>query len=126
MILEMLLDNAGIRDLFLGVVSVDDIKTFKPSLGTYCQFLRQAKTTGNSAWLISSNPFDGIGSISVGMKAAWVQRSSDAIFDPWGIEPTITINNLLELKEKIHQYKLIALRVQQAHLTYCSLSRIER
>ena len=102
--LEMLLDNAGIRDLFLGVVSVDDIKTFKPSPGTYCHFLRQAKATGNSAWLISSNPFDVIGAISTGMKAAWVQRSPEAIFDPWGIEPTITVNNLLELNDKISQY----------------------
>ncbi len=100
----MLLNNAGIRDLFLGVVSVDDIKTFKPSPGTYCHFLRQAKATGNSAWLISSNPFDVIGAISTGMKAAWVQRSPEAIFDPWGIEPTITVNNLLELNDKISQY----------------------
>lgn len=102
--LEMLLENAGIRDLFLGVVSVDDIKTFKPSPGAYCHFLRQAKATGNSAWLISSNPFDVIGAISTGMKAAWVQRSPEAIFDPWGIEPTITVNNLLELNDKISQY----------------------
>ena len=34
---EKLLTNAGIRDLFLGVVSVDDIKTFKPSPGAYVQ-----------------------------------------------------------------------------------------
>lgn len=102
--LEMLLDNAGIRDLFLGVVSVDDIKTFKPSPGTYCHFLRQAKATGKSAWLISSNSFDVIGAISAGMKAVWVQRSPEAIFDPWGIAPTITVNNLLELSDKIGRY----------------------
>lgn len=101
--LQMLLHNASIRDLFVGVVSVDDIKTFKPSPGTYCHFLRQSESTGNSAWLVSSNPFDVIGAISAGMKAAWVQRSSEAIFDPWGIEPTITVNNLLELGEKIPQ-----------------------
>jgi 2-haloacid dehalogenase len=35
------------------------------------------------------------------MRAAWVQRSKDAIFDPWGIEPTITVNNLSELYGKI-------------------------
>lgn len=104
--LEMLLSNAGIRDLFLDVVSVDDIKTFKPSPGTYCHFLRQAKATGDIAWLISSNPFDVIGAISAGMKAAWVQRSPEAIFDPWGIEPTITIGNLLELHDKINQHSL--------------------
>ncbi|TKB09659.1 haloacid dehalogenase type II [Desulforhopalus sp. IMCC35007] len=103
---EILLDNADIRDLFQGVVSVDDIKTFKPSPATYCHFLRQAKATGDRAWMISSNPFDVIGAMSAGMKAAWVQRSPGAVFDPWGIEPTITINNLLELNDGIHQHSL--------------------
>ncbi len=104
--LEMLLDNAGIRDLFLGVVSVDDIRTFKPSTGTYCHFLRQAGATGCSAWLISSNPFDVIGAISAGMKSAWLRRSPEAVFDPWGIDPTITIKDLLELGGKISDYSM--------------------
>ncbi len=99
--LEMLLNTAGIRDLFLGVVSVDDIKVFKPSPATYGHFLRQAEATGGSAWLISSNPFDVIGAISAGMKAAWVKRSPGAIFDPWGIEPTTIVKSLVELKEQI-------------------------
>ena len=99
--LEVLLNNAGIRELFLGVVSVDDIKSFKPNPAVYSHFLRQSQSTGGSAWLISSNPFDVIGAISAGMKSAWVRRSPEAIFDPWGIEPTITVNSLLELDKKI-------------------------
>lgn len=101
--LEVLLNNAGIRALFLGVVSVDDIKSFKPNPAVYSHFLRQSKATGGSSWLISSNPFDVIGAISAGMKSAWVRRSPEAIFDPWGIEPTITVNSLLELDNKIDQ-----------------------
>lgn len=104
--LEMLLANAGIRDLFLGVVSVDDIRTFKPSPGTYCHFLRQAEATGCNTWLVSSNPFDVIGAISAGMKSAWLRRSPEAVFDPWGIDPTITVKNLLELGERISDYSL--------------------
>lgn len=102
--LEMLLGNAGIRDLFLGVVSVDDIKSFKPNPAVYSHFLRQAEVSGGSAWLISSNPFDVIGSISAGMKSAWIQRSPEAIFDPWGIEPTLRVSSLSELKEAIAQH----------------------
>ena len=99
---EKLLTHAGVRDLFLGVVSVDDIKTFKPSPGAYAYFLRSAETKSAEAWLISSNSFDVTGSISAGMKSAWIQRSSDAIFDPWEIKPTITVNSLLELAERIN------------------------
>jgi 2-haloacid dehalogenase len=96
-----LLVAAGIRDYFQGIVSVDDLKSFKPSPAVYSHFLRESGAKSSNAWLISSNPFDVIGAISAGMRAAWVQRSKDAIFDPWGIEPTITVNNLGELYGKI-------------------------
>lgn len=98
---ETLLANAGIRDYFAGVVSVDAVKSYKPDPAVYAHFLRQAGATGAEAWLISSNPFDVIGAISAGMRAAWVQRSPDALFDPWGIEPTLIVNSLVGLAEKI-------------------------
>lgn len=98
---EMLLATAGIRDLFLGVVSVDEIKSFKPNPAVYSHFLRKSDSVGADAWLVSSNPFDVIGAISSGMRAAWVQRSPEALFDPWGIEPTITVNTLSGLADKI-------------------------
>ena len=101
--LEVLLGNAGIRDLFLGVVSVDDIKSFKPNPAVYSHSLRQSKSTGGSAWLISSNPFDVIGAISAGMRSAWVRRSPEGVFDPWGIEPTITVTSLIELKDSLRE-----------------------
>ncbi len=94
---ETLLSAAGIRDFFLGVVSCDDVRSFKPNPAVYAHFLRQAQATGSEAWLVSGNPFDVIGAISAGMRGAWVRRSTDAIFDPWGIEPTITIRSLGEL-----------------------------
>ena len=99
--LESLLGNAGIRALFNGVVSVDGIKSFKPNPGVYSHFLRQSGATGGDAWLISSNPFDVIGALSAGMKSAWVKRSPEAIFDPWGMEPTLTVSSLIELADKI-------------------------
>jgi len=98
---EKLLVHAGVRDLFLDVVSVDDIKTFKPSPGAYAHFLRTAKAKSGDSWLISSNPFDVTGSISAGLRSTWIQRSTEAIFDPWEIQPTLKVNSLLELIEKI-------------------------
>ena len=96
---ETLLSAASIRDRFLGVVSCDDVRSFKPNPAVYAHFLRQAQATGNEAWLISGNPFDVIGAISAGMRGAWVRRTKDAIFDPWGIEPTITVTSLAELAD---------------------------
>ncbi len=99
--LEKLLTYAGIRDYFQGIVSVDDVRTFKPSPVVYEHFLRTTGSTANNAWLISSNPFDVIGAISVNMNAAWVQRSGTEIFDPWGITPSITVKSLSGLDQAI-------------------------
>lgn len=99
-----LLSSAGILDAFLGVVSVDDLKSFKPNPAVYCHFLRVSGASAGEAWLVSSNPFDVIGAVSAGMKAAWLQRSPEALFDPWGVEPTITISSLIELEERIARY----------------------
>ena len=98
---DALLVAAGIRGYFSGIVSVDALRSYKPNPAVYGYFLRQSGTSGGNSWLISGNSFDVIGAISAGMLAAWVQRSKDSIFDPWGIEPTITVTSLGELTEKI-------------------------
>lgn len=98
---ENLLVAAGIRAAFLGVISVDDLKTFKPNPAVYSHFLREARVSGSDAWLVSSNPFDVIGAVSAGLRAAWVRRSAESVFDPWGIEPTVTVGSLDELPEAL-------------------------
>ena len=96
-----LLEHSGISPFFEDVVSTDEIKSFKPNPAVYAHFLRRTGATGREAWLISGNPFDVIGAVSAGMRAAWVKRSAKTIFDPWEIEPTITIGSLTDLAEGI-------------------------
>ena len=101
---EEVLHANGLREWFEGVVSCDALKTFKPNPDVYHYFMREAGDS-NDAWLISGNPFDVIGAVSAGMKAAWVKRSDRAVFDPWGIEPTVTVDTLSELCEKVDSQK---------------------
>lgn len=96
-----LLETSGISSYFEDVVSTDEIKSFKPNPAVYAHFLRRTGATGEQAWLVSGNPFDVIGAVSAGMRAAWVRRSPQAIFDPWEIKPTITIGSLAELADAI-------------------------
>lgn len=98
---ETLLLAAGIRDLFDGVVSVDDRKTFKPNPDVYEHLLNTTAASADETWLISSNPFDVIGAVSSGLRGVWVQRSAESTFDPWGIEPTVTISSLHALGDQI-------------------------
>ena len=96
-----LLVNAGIEGHFEGVVSVDDIRSFKPNPAVYAHFLRQAGARGSDSWLVSGNPFDVIGAMSAGLRGAWVKRSASAMFDPWEIKPTVTIADLGELQDAL-------------------------
>ena len=98
---DKLLVAAGIRELFEGIVSVEDLRSFKPDPAVYKHLLNKAQSQADNTWLISSNSFDVIGAVSAGMRAAWVKRSDDAIFDPWGIEPDLIVENLLELGDNV-------------------------
>lgn len=96
-----LLQHARVDQYLTGVVSTDEIKSFKPNPGVYAHFLRQAGTCGSEAWLISGNPFDVIGAISAGMRGAWVKRAPQAVFDPWEIQPTLAVGSIVELCEAL-------------------------
>ena len=92
-----LLINAQLMHLFDGVVSVEDVKVFKPSPLVYEHFNKKTNSTKETSWLISGNPFDVIGAASYGLKTAWLKRSSETIFDPWDIKPTTIINTITQL-----------------------------
>lgn len=94
--------NQGIDQYFIEIISVEEIKKFKPDSAVYKHFLKHSNSTMDTTWLISSNPFDIIGAKSAGFSTVWVQRSSDATFDPWNdIAPPLTITSLVELKQII-------------------------
>jgi len=65
-----LLEAAGIDEYFIDIVSVEGCSSFKPDPAVYRYFLRRAAAEADGTWLISSNPFDVIGAVSVGMQAA--------------------------------------------------------
>lgn len=96
-----LLDRAGVLPHLQGVISVDDLKTFKPDPEVYYHLARRLGADPSETWLVSSNPFDVIGAKAAGLRAAWIKRRPNAQFDPWGIEPDLVAPNLEALAEKL-------------------------
>lgn len=99
--LRELLEHAGVIEQLADVVSVDDIQTFKPSPDVYTYLAEQLGRPMNETWLISANYWDVSGATAAGLRAAWVRRDPNAVPDPWGIEPDLTVANLQELAERI-------------------------
>ena len=84
-----LLERAGIADYFTAVVSVEDVRSFKPAPKVYQHLLRSCGLPANGVYLVSSNPFDILGAAHAGLQTAWLRRDPQAIFDPWDVQPSI-------------------------------------
>jgi 2-haloacid dehalogenase len=92
-----ILENAKLLPLLDDVVSADEMRTFKPDPAIYAHAVERLGQATNACWLVSSNPFDVIGAKSAGLRAAWVKRDPNAVFDPWGIEPDLVVSGLDQL-----------------------------
>jgi len=91
------LENAKLVPLLDDVVSADEVRTFKPDPAIYAHAVQRLGLAANVFWLVSSNPFDIIGAKSAGLRAAWVKRDPNALFDPWGVEPDLVVSGLDQL-----------------------------
>jgi 2-haloacid dehalogenase len=96
-----LLEWNGIAQYFSGIVSVDELQTFKPDPIVYEHFVEHVRMPSDRVWLISSNPFDVIGAKACGLRAAWVQRDLAQVFDPWEFSPDMVVDSLEELAARL-------------------------
>lgn len=95
--LEHLLENAGLNAHLDGIVSVHDVRSYKPDPAMYRHFLDSTGSEATDTWLVSGNAFDVLGAQAAGWNTAWLKRDPTAIFDPWDVEPTTTVTELGEL-----------------------------
>lgn len=102
-VVTRLLATQGLLGSLDGVISVDDVRSFKPDPDVYRHLATRLQRTPHDIWMISSNPFDVIGAKNFGLRAAWVKREATAVFDPWNIEPDLIARDLLDLAVQIPQ-----------------------
>ncbi len=99
--LNALVENAGLGGYFKTIISVDEVQTYKPAPSVYRQVASRLMRAIGETRLISSNPFDIIGADAVGMRAAWINRSGGALFDPLGPRPALVVSTLTELADRL-------------------------
>src|SRR5262245_16098028 len=68
--------NAGVADLVDAVISVDEIKVFKPSPRVYELASTHLKIPTTSIGFVSSNNWDVNGAGSAGLTTFWIQRAA--------------------------------------------------
>lgn len=102
--LRALLEHSGILPHLDAVISVDDLKTYKPDPRVYRYLAEQMGSPLDNTRLASSNGWDVMGAKSAGLRAAWIKRNPEAILDPWGITPDLITTNLEDFSSRLQSH----------------------
>jgi 2-haloacid dehalogenase len=94
--IENCLGNSGLREFFGQLVSVDEVRAFKPARAVYRHAAGRLSGPAGQVRLVTSNAFDCVGASAAGMRTAWVNRSA-APFDTIGGQPDLTVAALDQL-----------------------------
>ena len=97
-------DLSAHAKVFEQVVVVEAVQKFKPDPATYHHLRRRLNKQEESVdriWLVSGNPFDIVGSRSLGLNAIWVDRQQsgwhDALIAGESGRPTAIVNELQDV-----------------------------
>ncbi len=98
--LQAAVESAGLKGVFSQVLSVEEVKTYKPSPTVYQLAPQKLRVEKNEIGFVSSNFWDVAGAKAFGLPAYWVNRSGGPA-EELGITPDATIKTLTELVDLV-------------------------
>ena len=96
-LLKQLTKQAKIEHFFDSLISIEEVKIFKPHPKVYQQVTKKYSCKPQQVCFLSSNSWDVVGSRSYGFQSIWVNRSNKN-FDNLDFKPIKTIQDLRQLK----------------------------
>ena len=94
--LTALVEHASMSRLFDAVISVDELKMFKPHPSVYGLTTKYLGVNANEIGFVSSNFWDVSGAASFGFRTFWINRNNSRP-DDLGFEPVAVVQRLDEL-----------------------------
>ena len=94
--LKALIEHSGLSETFDAVVSVDELKIFKPHPSVYSLALRHLGLNIGEVGFVSSNFWDIAGATSYGLRTFWINRNGSHP-DELGFRPQAIMADLAEL-----------------------------
>ena len=91
-----LFSDAGIREEFESLLSVEDASAWKPAAGSYQYAAGATGTDPGSMLLVAVHPWDIHGAARSGLRTVWLNRTGDS-YPAYFEAPDITITALTEL-----------------------------
>jgi 2-haloacid dehalogenase len=99
-LLKGLVENNNIQSYFDNIISVEDVKIYKPDPRVYEMPIKKYNCKPENICFLSSNTWDVSGGGVFGYNAVWVNRFNK-VFDKLDYKPQYTINNLNQLSELV-------------------------
>lgn len=97
-LLTNLVSNAGIASQFDALLSVDEVKVYKPHPRTYQLATDKFNLQRHEIGFVTSNYFDVAGAKAFGFQVIWINRNS-ALPDELGLLPDIELNSIENIPE---------------------------
>ena len=94
--IDPLVRNRGMQRLFAAVLSVDELKIFKPAPEVYELASRRLGAAAREVGFVSSNCWDALGAKSFGFRVWWINRGGAPV-DRLGFQPDGILSGLGEL-----------------------------
>ena len=89
--------SAGIYDLLDKIISVEEVKIFKPSPRVYNLAPERMNVKNPEAGFVSANSWDAVGAASVGLFTFWIQRSAAEPPEELGFPPDRVVSAITDL-----------------------------
>mgnify|MGYP001198772100 CR=1 FL=1 len=99
-LLNELVSSNNLENIFDDVLSVEEVKTYKPHPNVYNIPIKKYQINKNNVAYLSANTWDVAASGNYGFNAVWVNRNN-SVFDNLDYIPKHEIKNLIELLDKI-------------------------
>jgi len=98
LMLESAVRNNGLEFRFAEIISVDRVRTYKPSPRVYALGPETLNVPAEEILFISSNSWDAAGAKAFGYQVCWCNRSK-APMDFWGFAPDFVVSGLDQIPE---------------------------
>lgn len=103
--LAAVVENSGLKPLLTDVISVDEVKIYKPSPRAYSLASGHLRVPADAIAFVSSNFWDIAGAKSFGFRTCWVNRGS-LRQDELGVRPDITADSLPDIVTALHEHSM--------------------
>ena len=98
--LDAVVDNAGLQGIFTYIISVDEVKTYKPAPVVYELAVKKTGVDKGNIGFISANFWDSAAAKAFGVRTHWI-NCAGVSGDELGIAPDVTSQSLTDLVDAV-------------------------